>query len=277
MPQPVRAFTDNAGDAWLVMDNGQRIQLPVSGTGGNGVDTTADRWVDVVGDTMTGPLIQATNTSAGDKQAIEVRSPAYPALMLNKTNAPVDQHLWKMYASGAAGAANALTFLPMADNPLAAVPAIRMQRDGRITLGAGPAGALDAATKSYVDEGLTASAIASGNTTSAARFTRSGRLVAFDGRFTLNTSGALAENANYFLGYVPAAEFCPLASLWFPCLFSPNLSTTMAKPVAVLNVTTGGSINMKPTQAVTLLAGSAEVYFGVAYQGGALTGRGVDP
>ena len=28
MPQPVRAYTDNAGESWLVLDNGHKIRLP---------------------------------------------------------------------------------------------------------------------------------------------------------------------------------------------------------------------------------------------------------
>ena len=36
MPQPVRAFTDGAGDVWLGLDNGHRIRLPLKGSSGSG-------------------------------------------------------------------------------------------------------------------------------------------------------------------------------------------------------------------------------------------------
>lgn len=265
MPQPVRAFADSAGDVWLVLDNGQRIQLPVVayGAGGNG-SASEDRWVDTVGDTMTGPLIQATNTSAGDKQGIEVRSPAYPALMLNKTNAPTDEHLWKVYLSGAAGSASALTFLPMADDPLGVVPAVRMYRDGRMLVGADPIADMDVVTKRYLNASSGA-LLQSGNTISGATAARVGPVVTLTGYFAITITGSIGADVGFLLGYVPPG-FRPVAQQWFPGLWFPT-SATSYRPCSIRVMPSDGAVSLFPHSAASYNTTGAVSVAGVAYEG----------
>jgi len=259
--QPSRFFTDAAGDTFLVLTNGQRIQLPVSASG-NG-STSEDRWVDTVGDTMTGPLIQATNTSAGDKHGIEVKSPAYPALMLNKTNAPADEHLWKVYLSGAAGSASALTFLPMADDPLDVVPLIRMYRDGRMLVGADPIADMDVVTKRHLEAGgnLTPSA----NTNSFATCDRAGNVVTLSGYFGIKITGTIAAQAAFLAGYVPVG-FRPAADQYMPGIWYPNNSYVFRS--CAVSVGMNGNVSMYPFEASTSYTADGWINVGaISYRG----------
>jgi len=286
MPQPVRAFVDGAGEAWLVMDNGQRISLPTAFDSGNGnggstpvtdhgaltglADNDHPQYVRDTGDTMTGALIQATDTSSGSSQGIEIRSSAYPALMLHKTSAPADQHLWKMYASGAAGAANALTFLPMDDDPLTPVPAIRMQRDGRVTLGTGPTADLDAATKEYVDAKFgTAILGESANAYVAGTAVRSGDIVTLSGYWAFKASGTATAQVPWLIGYVPVG-FRPIAEAGLteavvPGLWWPNSSYDF-KPCAI-KIGTNGNLSFIPFETTAYTTAGGTYLTGVVYKG----------
>lgn len=121
------------------------------------VPKTAYVDTDSTGDAMAGPLNIALTGGGGGGAVpnLRVERDLAPEIHFYKRSQPAAENRWKIYISGAANESMpdgaALSFASMSADELSNLAAIRMRRDGRLTLGAAPTATLDAATKGYVD------------------------------------------------------------------------------------------------------------------------------